>query len=43
MSMSSTTGWALNEVAGQQKLRPKGPSAMLPVSPKFKEALDKFE
>ena len=31
--MSSTTVWAINDVAGRQKLRPRGSSAMLPVSP----------
>ena len=43
MPMSSTRMWSLNDVASQQELRPKGPSAMLPVSPQLKEALDKFE
>ena len=33
----------LIDVASQQELRPKGPSAMLPVSPPLKGALDKFE
>ena len=41
--MSSTTIWGLNDIASQQELRPKGPSAMFPVSPQLKEALDKFE
>ena len=39
----STTVWGLNDMASQQELRPKGPSAMFPVSPTLKEALDKFE
>ena len=43
MPMSSTTVWALNEVAGQQELRPSGPSTMIPVSPQLRETLDKFE
>ena len=34
--------WGLNKVASQQELRPKDPSAMLPVSPTLNEALDKF-
>ena len=38
MSRSSTTVWALNDVAGQQELRPRGPSAMLPLSPLLKDA-----
>ena len=33
MPCSSTTVWALNDVAGQQELGPKGPSAILPLSP----------
>ena len=33
MPMSSITVWDLNDVASQQELRPKGPSAMLPISP----------
>ena len=43
MPMSSTTVWGLNDIASQQELRPKGPSAMMPVSSQLKEALDKFE
>ena len=43
MPRSSTTVWALNEVADQQELRPSGPSAMLPLSPVLKEAFEKFE
>ena len=41
--MSSTTVLGLNDVASQQVLRPKVPLAMLPGSPKLKEALDKFD
>ena len=41
--VSSITVWGLNYVASQQELRPKGPSAMFPVSPTLKEASDKFE
>ena len=33
MPSSSTTVWALNDVAGQQEFRPRAPSAMLPLSP----------
>ena len=43
MPVSSTSVWGLNKVDQQQELRPKGPSAMLPVSPTLKEALDQFE
>ena len=43
MSRSSTTVWALNDVAGQQELRPGGPSAMSPLSPQLKDAFNKFE
>ena len=43
MPRSSTIVWALNDVAGQQELRPRGPSAMLPLSAKLKDAFDKFE
>ena len=43
MPMSSTTVWCLNDIASQQEFRPKGPSTMLPVSPRLKEALDKVE
>ena len=31
-----TKVWALNDVAGQQELRPRGPSAVLPLSPPLK-------
>ena len=43
MPRSSTTIWALNDEKGQQELRPTGPSAMLPLSPDLKDALEKFE
>ena len=43
MPRSSTTVWALNDVAGQQDLWPRGPLAMLPFSPQLKDAFDKFE
>ena len=38
MPRSSTTIWALDDEKGQQELRPRGTSAMLPLSP-----LSKFE
>ena len=41
MARSSTTVWALNDVTGQQELRPKA-SAMLPLSPQLKYAFHKF-
>ena len=41
MPVSSASVWGLNEVAQQRELRPKGPSAMLPLSPTLKEALDR--
>ena len=43
MHMSSTTVWALNDVAGQQEVRPRGPSAMLPFNPQLKDAFVNFE
>ena len=43
MPRSSTTVWAMNDVVGQQKLRPRGTSTMLPLSPRLKDAFDKFE
>ena len=43
MLRSSTTVWTLNNVAGQQELKPRDPSAMLPLSPQLKDAFDKFE
>ena len=36
MPRSITTVWALNDVAGQQELRQKGPPAMLPCSPQLR-------
>ena len=36
MPKSTTTVWALNDVTGQQELRPISPSAMLPPSPQLK-------
>ena len=43
MHMSSTTIMGVNDITGQQEFRPRSPSTMLPVAPKLKEALDKFE
>ena len=43
MHRSFTTVWGLNDVAGQQELRPRGPLAMLPLSPQLKDTFDKFE
>ena len=43
MLRSSTSVLALDDVKGQQELRPRGPSAMLPLSPYLKDAFDKFE
>ena len=40
---SSTTVWALNDVADQQELKPRGPSAMLRLSPQLKEVFDKIK
>ena len=40
---SSTTVLSLNDEKGQQELRPRGPSAMLPLNPILKDALEKFE
>ena len=31
-----STVWTLNDLAGQQELRPRGPSAMLPFGPQLK-------
>ena len=42
MSRSSTSVLALDDVKGQQELRPRGPSAMLPLSPYLKDDFDKF-
>ena len=33
----------LDDIKGQQELRPRGPLAMLPLSPYLKDAFDKFE
>ena len=43
MPRSSTTVWTLNEVAGQQELKPRIPSALPHLSTILKEAFDKFE
>ena len=43
MPRSSTTVLGLDDEKGQQELRPKGPSAMLPLSPYLKDAFEKFE
>ena len=43
MPRSSTSVLGLDEKQGQQELRPKGPSAMLPLSSHIKDAFDKFE
>ena len=40
---SSTTVLALDDEKGQQELRPRGPSAMLPLNPILKDAFEKFE
>ena len=40
---SSTTVVGLDEEKGQQELRPRGPSAMLPLNPILKDAFEKFE
>ena len=40
---SSTTVLGLNDEKGQQELRPRGPSAMLPLNPILKDAFEKFE
>ena len=43
MPRSSTTIFCLDDEKGQQELRPRGPSAMLPISPYLKDAFEKFE
>ena len=43
MPRSSTTVLGLDDEKGQQELRPRGPSAMLPLSPYLKDAFEKFE
>ena len=40
---SSTTVLGLDDEKGQQELRPRGPSAMLPLNPILKDAFEKFE
>ena len=40
---SSTTVLGLDDEKGQQELRPRGPSAMFPLNPIFKDAFEKFE
>ena len=40
---SSTTVLGLDDEKGQQELRPRGPSAMLPLNPILKYAFEKFE
>ena len=40
---SSTTVPRLDDEKGQQELRPRGPSAMLPLNPILKDAFEKFE
>ena len=40
---SSTTVLGLDNEIGQQELRPRSPSAMLPLSPILKDAFEKFE
>ena len=43
MPRSSTSVLGLDDQNGQQELRPRGPSAMLPLSSHIKDAFDKFE
>ena len=43
MPVSSSSVLGLNKVAQQQEFSPKGPLAMLQVSPSLKEAIDKFK
>ena len=40
---SSTTVLGLDNEKGQEELRPRGPSAMLPLNPILKDAFEKFE
>ena len=40
---SSTTVLGLDDEKGQQELKPRGPSAMLPLNPVLKDAFEKFE
>ena len=43
MRRFSTSVLGLDDQKGQQELRPRGPSAMLPLSSHIKDAFDKFE
>ena len=43
MPRTSTTVLGLDDEKGQQELRPRGPSAMLPLSPILKDTFEKFE
>ena len=43
MPRSSTTILALHDGKGQQELRPRGTSAILPLSPYLKDAFENFE
>ena len=43
MPRSSTSVLGLDDQKGQQELRPRGPSAMLPLSSHIRDAFDKFE
>ena len=43
ISRSSTTILGLDDEKGQQELRPRGPSIMLPLSSYLKAAFEKFE
>ena len=40
---SSTTVLGLDDEKGQQELRPRGPSAMLPLNPILKDVFEKIE
>ena len=40
---TSTTMLGLDDEKGQQELRPRGPSVMLPLNPILKDAFEKFE
>ena len=42
MSRPSTTVLGLDDKQGQQELRPRGPSTMLPLSPYLKNAFEKL-
>ena len=43
MPRTSTTVLGLDDEKGQQELRPRGLSAILPLSPYLKHAFEKFE